>query len=140
MTVTQWPCVFFITNSTTGIRVVHMTTVEAAAPRRADIVCVERPDVDAGAAQMLLEYQDARACNPHVHARTHAQKHYKAVAAQLLRLMFLSVIIRLTLKLFFCSLPTLCQFLAGLTNSDGDTVADCGWGHWPQGCCACLRW
>lgn len=47
-----------------------MTTVEAAAPRRADIVCVERPDVDAGAAQMLLEYQDARACNPHVHART----------------------------------------------------------------------
>lgn len=45
-----------------------MTTVEAAAPRRADIVCVERPDVDVGAAQMLLEYQDGRArlcaCTP----------------------------------------------------------------------------
>lgn len=67
-----------------------MTTVEAAALRRADIVCVERPDVDVGAAQMLLEYQDTR------RARTQMCTH-----GQLLRLMFLSAIIRLTLKLFF---------------------------------------
>lgn len=44
-----------------------MTTVEAAAPRRADIVCVERPDVDVGAAQMLLQYQDT-----HTHTRRQA--------------------------------------------------------------------
>lgn len=78
-----------------------MTTVEAAAPRRADIVCVERPDVDVRAAQMLLEYQDAHA---RVHMCTHAQT-YEAVPDQLLRLMFLSAIIRLTLKLFFCFFP-----------------------------------
>lgn len=73
-----------------------MTTVEAAAPRRADIVCVERPDVDVGAAQMLLEYQDTCA---HLYVRVHTQT-YKAVPGQLLRPMFLSAIIRLTLKFF----------------------------------------
>lgn len=67
-----------------------MTTVEAAALRRADIVCVERPDVDVEAAQMLLEYQDARA----------GTQKWKAAPGQSLRLMFLSAIIQLTLKLF----------------------------------------
>lgn len=77
-----------------------MTTVQAAAPRRADIVCVEGPDVDVGAAQMPLEYQDACACS-YVHARTQM---YKAAApGQLLRLMFLSAIMRLTLEFFFFS-------------------------------------
>lgn len=49
-----------------------MTTVATAALRRADIVCVERPDVDVGAAQMLLEYQDTRA---RIHMCTHTDVH-----------------------------------------------------------------
>ena len=78
-----------------------MTTVEAAAPRRADSVCVAGPDVDVGAAQMLLEYQDTHARIP---TSMHTNK-YIAVPGQLLRLMFLSAIIRLTLKFFFSPPP-----------------------------------
>lgn len=74
-----------------------MTTVKAAALRRADIFCVERPDVDVVAAQMLLEYQDKCA---RIHMCTRPQT-FKAVPGQLLRVMFLSAIIRLTLTMVF---------------------------------------
>lgn len=98
LTVIQWPCVFF--HHRDGV--VHMTTVKAAALRRADIFCVERPDVDVVAAQMLLEYQDKCA---RIHMCTRPQT-FKAVPGQLLRVMFLSAIIRLTLKMVF---SPLCQ-------------------------------
>lgn len=128
LTVIQWPCVFF--HHRDGV--VHMTTVKAAALRRADIFCVERPDVDVVAAQMLLEYQDKCA---RIHMCTRPQT-FKAVPGQLLRVMFLSAIIRLTLKMVFSpSLPGPRQFPAALANSDGDAGADCVWVHWPEGSC-----
>lgn len=52
-----------------------MTSVEAAALRRADIVCVEQPDIDVEAAQMLLEYQDKCA---RIHMCMHTQKQCRA--------------------------------------------------------------
>lgn len=102
-----------------------MTTVRAAALRRADIFCVERPDVDVAAAQMLLEYQDKCA---RIHMCTRPQT-FKVVPGQLLRVMFLSAIIRLTLKMLPPPLP------AALANSDGDAGTDCVWVHWPEGEC-----
>lgn len=74
---------------------VHMTREKAAALRRADMFCVERPGVDVVAAQMLLEYQDKCA---RLHMCTRPQT-FKAVSGQLLRVMLLSAIIRLTLKM-----------------------------------------
>lgn len=99
-----------------------MTTVEAAAPRRADIVCVERPDVDVGAAQMLLEYQD-RCARSHTHTHTHTYVYSSAWPIAETDVPFSHH--TADTQVFF-SLPTLCQFLAGLANSDGDTVTDCG--------------
>lgn len=109
-----------------------MTTAEAAALRRADIFCGGRPDVDVVAAQMLLEYQDKCA---RVHMCTRPQT-FKAVPGQWLRVMFLSAIIGLTLKmLFFPPLPGPRQSPAALANSDGDAGTDCVWVRWPEGCC-----
>lgn len=34
---------------------------------------------------------------------------------------------------FFVLMPGLCQFLAGVSNSDGETLTDCGGGLWPAG-------
>lgn len=98
-----------------------MTTVEAAAPRRADIVCVERPDVDVGAAQMLLEYQDTPCTCPHVRARTQTCSSAWPIAETDVPFSHHTA----DTQVFFPP-PTPCQFLAGLANSDGDTVTDCG--------------
>lgn len=107
-----------------------MTTVKAAAPRRADIFCVERADVDVVAAQMLLEYQDKCA---RIHMCTRPRT-FKAVPGQLLRVMFLSAIIRLTLKMVPPPpLPGLRQFPAALANGGGGAGTDCVWVHWPEG-------
>lgn len=110
---------------------VRMTTVRAAALRRADIFCVERPDVDVAAAQMLLEYQDKCA---RIQMCTRPRT-FKVVPGQLLRVMFLLAIVRLTLKEPppLLSLPGPCQFPAAPANSDGDAGAACVWVRWPQG-------
>lgn len=131
LTVIQRPCVF----SYHRAGAVHMTTAEAAALRRADIFCGGRPDVDVVAAQMLLEYQDKCA---RIHMCTRPQT-FKAVPGQWLRVMLLSAIIGLTLKMLFFPLCQACVNPRPLWPTAMETLELTAFGSAGRRAAACLR-